>query len=393
MATTKAPSKRRAHGAGALRQLPSGRYQASFLGPDGVKRHGPVTYETKLDADAWLKAQARDVDRGIWQPPGQKVTAGTLGEYAERWMLTRPLRPKTKYQYRRLLDTLILPTLGSIPLDRLEPGTVRNWHAALDQTKPTWCAQGYQLLRAICRTAVEDDLLRASPCRIKGAGRAKPVHKTKTATLAELTKLTEAIPSRYRAMVQLAAWCAMREGELFELRRKDIDLEGGKVHIMRAVVKVDGTFHVGDPKTDAGKRVVAMPPHLVPLVEAHLAEHVAEDAEALLFPARQGGHMATGSLYRVYYPARLKAGRPDLRFHDLRHTGLTLFAAAGATNADLMARAGHTTMAAAMIYQHSNEDRDRLLAEQLSVFAKAGAVGLVNAGQNLRTEGDGNSPV
>ena len=75
------------------------------------------------------------------------------------------------------------------------------------------------------------------------------------------------------------------------------------------------------------------------------------------------------SLSKVFYPARDKAGRSDLRFHDLRHTGAVYAAIAGATTADLMARLGHTTPQAAMIYQHAAEGRDALIAEGLSRLA------------------------
>jgi len=88
-----------------------------------------------------------------------------------------------------------------------------------------------------------------------------------------------------------------------------------------AVVKVRGEFIVGTPKTNAGARDVAIPPQLMPAVKAHLDEHTAPGKDSLLFPARQGEHMATATLYKVWYPARAAAGRPDLRWHDLRHTG------------------------------------------------------------------------
>jgi integrase len=122
---------------------------------------------------------------------------------------------------------------------------------------------------------------------------------------------------------------------------------------------------------------VSIPPHLLPVVETHLAEHVGPAADALVFPAQHGGHMAPSSLYRVWYPAREAAGRPDLRFHDLRHTGATLAAATGATLAELMARIGHSTNSAAMRYQHAAQDRDRAIAEALSGFAATGTVALV----------------
>ncbi|MEO8329596.1 MAG: tyrosine-type recombinase/integrase, partial [Candidatus Nanopelagicales bacterium] len=75
------------------------------------------------------------------------------------------------------------------------------------------------------------------------------------------------------------------------------------------------------------------------------------------------------TLYKSWYPARHVAGRDDLRFHDLRHTGAVLAASTGATLAELMARLGHATPAMAMRYQHAAGERDREIAAQLSQLA------------------------
>jgi integrase len=175
---------------------------------------------------------------------------------------------------------------------------------------------------------------------------------------------------KYRAMVTLAGYCAMRFGEITELRRGDIDIESGVVRITRAVTRVKGAFIVGPPKTTAGRRTVTIPPRFIPEIEAHLAEHVGPEQDALLFPARRGGHLPPSSLATVFYPARHKAGRDDLRFHDLRHSGAVMAAQAGATLADLQARLGHTTPGAAMIYQHAAAERDALIAEAISAMTE-----------------------
>jgi len=206
------------------------------------------------------------------------------------------------------------------------------------------------------------------------AGASKKVHTTKVASLAELEVMVGAMPFRYRAMVLLAAWCGLRFGELAELRRGDVDLEARTVRVERAVTSRDGQVFVGDPKSQAGKRTVSLPPHLVPVLEEHLSGTGPDGA--LLFPAHRGGHLAATTLHPHWKTAREAAGRPDLRFHDLRHTGATLTAATGATLADLMQRLGHSTSSAAMRYQHAAADRDRAIAEALSGFATAKVVPL-----------------
>jgi integrase len=179
------------------------------------------------------------------------------------------------------------------------------------------------------------------------------------------------MPERYQLMVLLAAWCGLRFGELTELRRHDVDLTRGVVKVRRAVVRVDGEFVVGTPKSDAGTRDVAIPPHLIPTVKSHLASNITGGREGLLFPAAGDPtkHLAPATLYKVFYKARAEAGRPDLRFHDLRHTGAVLAASTGATLAELMARLGHSTAGAALRYQHAAKNRDKVIAEALSDMA------------------------
>jgi integrase len=114
---------------------------------------------------------------------------------------------------------------------------------------------------------------------------------------------------------------------------------------------------------------VAIPPHLHDVVRDHLKDHVRPAQDSLLFRSDSGGHLYESVVYKRWNAARKVAGRSDLRFHDLRHTGATLAAQAGATTAELQARLGHTTSDAAMIYQHAAKGRDRQLARELSRLA------------------------
>jgi integrase len=177
------------------------------------------------------------------------------------------------------------------------------------------------------------------------------------------------MPDRLQLMVTLASWCALRFGEIVELRRGDIDLRQEVIRIRRAAVRTGGTYSITTPKSDAGVRDVAIPPHIIPAIEAHLAKYVGRGRDSLIFPADSGGHLQPATLYRHWYRARDIAGRPDLRFHDLRHSGAVLAAATGATLAELMARLGHSTPQAAMRYQHAAAGRDREIAQLLSKLA------------------------
>jgi len=355
---------------GSLRTLPSGRIQARYTGPDGLTHTAPVTFTTKGDAETWLSTVRTDMVRGLWRP-ANNAKPMTFEDYSAAWLADRTLKPRTRSHYSSMLDKQILPTFGAFTLKAITPDVVRRWHAEMGGTRPTLRAHCYGLLRAVLGSAVQDQLIVVNPCHIRGGASSRRVHKVRPATLTEIEHLVQATrPERYRLMVLLATWCAMRFGELAELRRGDVDVRSGVIRVRRAVVRVDGQVLVSTPKSDAGIRDVAIPPHLMPMVNEHLRTNIAGSKEGLLFPASDGvSHLAPSTLYKAFYRARGAAGRPDLRFHDLRHTGAVLAASTGASLAELMGRLGHSTPAAAMRYQHTAAGRDAEVARALSALA------------------------
>ncbi|GAA2113035.1 tyrosine-type recombinase/integrase [Nocardioides bigeumensis] len=363
-------------GFGSIRRLKSKRWQASYVGQDGERHSAPTTFFAKPDAEAWLANERLRLNSGAWSSPVERkevvaARAVTFEKYATTFMVDRTLKPKTREHYESLLRKHLHPTFGALPVKAITPYVVKAWHTPYADRTPTLRSHAYGLLRTILGEAVHDGVIPANPCHIRGAGNAKRVHKIKPASLAELEAITTAMPERYRLMVLLAAWCGLRFGELTELRRRDVDVKGGVLHIRRGVTRVGGEYVIGTPKTDAGTRDVSIPPHLLPVVREHLTSNITGGRDGLLFPATDGvSHMASSSLYKVFYRARSLAGRDDLRFHDLRHTGAVLAASTGATLAELMARLGHSTAGAALRYQHASQDRDKVIAEALSALVQ-----------------------
>lgn len=371
----KARKKRQPGAFGTVETLPSGRHRARYRGPDGRRYTAPTLFLTKRDARGWLSLRHADIIRGAWMPPGAAERPQhtlTFKTYAHTWLTQRDLKDRTREHYGKLLNVHIVPRFGPLPIASITADDVRAWHAAMGADTPTLRAHAYGLLRTIMGTAASDGKIAVNPCVIRGAGTARRIHKIRPASLDEIAAIAGEVPEPYRAMVLLAAWCALRFGELTELRRRDIIIvedapEGyGIVRVERAVVRVGEGFQVTSPKSDAGRRDVEIPPHLLPVLKDHLAVFVGPDRDALLFPAMRGGHLAPATMNRWFYRARAVAGREDLRWHDLRHSGAVLAAATGATLAELMARLGHSTPQAAMRYQHAAQGRDRQIAKLLS---------------------------
>jgi integrase len=361
-------------GFGRLRQLPSGRWQAAYVGPDTKLHSAPRTYATEGDAEGWLAGERRKIDLGTWGAV-ERSDGITLRTYAEQWIAHRQLRPRTKQLYESMLKRLILPDLGDTKIVTLSPARVREWHTSLGTENDTRNAHAYALLHAVCATAVQDEVLDANPCRIRAAMQTKRKRDVNVLTPTEVDKLAAEMPDRLAASVVLAAWCGLRWGETSELRRGDVSPDSSVLKIRRAVTYRQGKFVVGEPKTAAGSRDVVVPPHIRPVLKAHLENHVARASGALLFSLDDGSHMH-GDQYRTpWEKARAAIGKPNLRVHDLRHVGAVLAAQSGATTAELMHRLGHTTAVMALKYQHVAEGRDALIAERLSALAAGGSRG------------------
>lgn len=359
----------------SIEQLPSKRWRVRYTGPDGVFHKAPHTFAAKIDAEAYAISVRRKIDKDQWDATDDdRREPLTFGAYAATWLANRhvagrPIKARTREHYQAILDDHLLPTFGARQVSAIKPKDVRAWYEKALVDRPTMRSHAYSLLRTIMASAVNEEIIDNNPCRIVGAGRAKRVHKIQPASVEELAVLTAEMPAKLQLMVTLASWCALRFGETVELRRGDIDLREDVIRVRRAAVRTKNAYSITTPKSDAGARDVDIPPHIIPLIEEHLARFVGKGRDALVFPADHGGHLQPSTLYRHWYKAREKAGRKDLRWHDLRHSGAVLAAATGASLAELMERLGHSTPQAAMRYQHAARGRGREIAALLSKLA------------------------
>ena len=370
---------------GAIRRLPSGRYQAHYVGPDGAKHKAPRTFSAHDDAAAWCAHERRLIDLDVWTPLAERLADDeplpvlTFEAYAKRWLEHRNLKPTTRSMYRSKLERHLIPTFGDWELLHITPDDVRQWHAELSEapvrtgggegrTGATRTAHAYALLKTILGTAVEDGLIPSNPCRIRGGTQTKRAHEVVVLDAAEIDRLAAAMPDRLELLVTVSAWCGLRRGELLALRRRDVADDGTVVHVRRAVSFIRSKPVVGTPKSAAGTRDVAVPPHVVPAVVDHLAQHVSRGRDSLLFPAEDGGVLDEWTLRYHYKRAATEIGRPDLRLHDLRHQGAVMAARAGASVKELMSRLGHTSPQMSMRYLHTAAGRDAEIAARMSTM-------------------------
>ena len=290
----------------------------------------------------------------------------TVAEYAERWLTDRvDLAVRTTELYSWLLKRYVLPEFGRFALGEVTPLAVRSWNSRHAKDSPTTAAKAYRLFALVMRTAVADELIDRTPCHIRGAASERAPERP-IATMSEVVSLAEAMPAQLRIAVYLAAWCQLRRGEVRGLRRGDIDLDKGTLSVNETrTTTMSGQTVIKSPKTRAGKRTIAIPPNMIDLLSDHLDQFVVCGLDSLVINATDR------SLGLAWRKARLILGRPDLRFHDLRHSGLTWAAETGASLAELMRRAGHASQGAAIRYQHATDRRDRVLADALAGMSRS----------------------
>jgi integrase len=170
-------------------------------------------------------------------------------------------------------------------------------------------------------------------------------------------------------LVLMAAFTSLRYGELVAMRRTDVNTRTGAVTVRATLVeRQDGSLLFGPPKTGAGRRTVTVPAAIRAELREHLRTYVGSDGDALVFAGVTGVPLRRSNFQRTarWTSSVASVGLPGFHFHDLRHTGNNMAASTGASLRDLMARMGHQSTRAAMIYQHATEQRDREIAAGLS---------------------------
>jgi integrase len=377
-----APKKRKATRRewGKLRTLPSGRLQASYVGPDGERHNAPMTFDNKGDAQEWLRGIGGEVANGAWASPSSVAAAKvarsqTLAEYAEGWLALKTRRPRTVAEYRRLIAGP-LADLAALPLADITPDVVKRWYVAERAGgKLTQASRAYSLLSTVLGEVVSDGRLPSNPCRVKGAQSERTGKKVAPPTGEQLAAIVAAIPERFRALVYLAAEAGLRWGEATDLRRDDVTVERGDegevvrvlVSVSHAVTRTSAGFASGPTKTAAGIRAVYVYGAPAVAIADHLKAYVPRFGNPLLFPAADGVRHLSQSTFHTptWNDARTAAGRPDMPFHALRHYAGTRYAQHGATLQETMTRLGHSSVAVAMRYQHAT-DRDAEIAARMA---------------------------
>lgn len=372
---------------GYIRKLPSGKHQASYVGPDEIRYNAPNTFKTKTEATTWLKIEEAAILANTWTKPGSHKFAGEITVTFEDYVLRHIeiqtniygelLRDNTKALYKRLLNTK-LKSFHGLKLDQVNASHVAEWWAK--ETKGgrrTSASKAYKLMSAAFKRAVEEKLLTDNPCKVKGAQTATSGKKIAVPTAEEVALIASKINVRYTNLVILAAYGGFRFGEITELRRKDFTkapraldhgmyVDAYTIEVSRAVALVEGKHLVNPPKSKASVRSVPITSMLTPLVDSLLAA-LPEDPEALIFPSATGGHLRHDVFTNSWTRALKNAGLSAKKYspNTLRHFAGTELGKY-ANLAEIKAWLGDSSTSAVMRYLHATT-RTELLVNSMDM--------------------------
>lgn len=291
--------------------------------------------------------------------------------WAAEWLDSDPRkRPKSRERDAGIIKLHLLPTLGHRPLASVTPLDVQRLVATWSQQlAPATTRRHYAVLRAIFAAAVDSDMLGRSPCRRSVKLPTVGPGQRQIVTAAELHRLADAVGPDQAPMVYLAAVLGLRWGECAGLRVKRLDFLRLTVTVAETIGESHGRIVVGEPKSRAGRRTMAVPGPLMDLLAAHLARRGLDGStpDELVFVAPGRGPLRYRNWYaRVWRPATTKAGLAGLGFHELRHAAASAMVAAGVDLRTAQVRLGHSDPRLTLsVYAQASPESDRAAADRL----------------------------
>lgn len=367
-------------GAGAIRELASGRWQVTVSGTDpdtGRRKRSTRVVPSYREARGALAEMQR---RAALAEPVRDSSL-TFGDWAKRWstdvLPASNRRPSTLSLYRGHLDTHLVPALGRVRLDRLRASDVDRLVVGLrTQGKaPATVRSIYNVLSAVLGDAVRDGLLAASPlARVQRptVPRKEAKHLGRVDVGAVITAVRD---TRLYPIVLTMAATGVRRGEALALRWVDVDLDAGVARVTGTLYRTDLGLIRSEPKTEKSRRELHLTPTIVAALKARRKEQAADQLAAgpawsnpdgLVFTTSVGTPLEPRNVAREYQAAAGGAGVGG-SLHTLRHSVATAMLAGGVDVRSVADALGHSSPAVTLsVYAHTDATRQRAAAEIVS---------------------------
>jgi len=348
------------------------------LPPDpvtGKRRQKRVTAKTRRECEEKIRALLDQVDDG--DAVGHEKL--TLAEFAAQWLeaVEPSLRPSTFRRYADMLRVHILPQLGKRQLVKLTPFDLQRFYAnrLAYGLSPTSVHHLHVMLHRVLKQAERWGMVSRNVGSMVDAPR-RTFPEITTWNLEQVNHFF-AISDKhdFAALWRLALLTGMRRGELLGLKWEDLDLDRGTLAVRRTLSRgKEGRWELGQPKTAAGRRSIALPASCVTSLRKHRARQNEErlrlgelwEDHGFVFTNRTGNMLHANSLGAAFGKLTVATGLPVIRFHDLRHTSATLLLAQGVHPKIVQERLGHADITMTLNrYSHVTPDMQRVAADTL----------------------------
>lgn len=358
-------SKRRGHNEGSVYQRADGRWTAEITVRDasGKRKRVKRSARTKTEAREMVK-ELQDL-----QSAGVDLTIGNLplSKYLDRWLRdsAKPsVRQKTFDNYESILFHRVIPRIGGTKLSKVTPALLQQLYTDLSETglSNRSVHNTHRVLHRAFGQAVKWGLIQRNPCVATDPPRPKRT-EMKTLTREQVATLLDgSSDERNHAIYLLAVTTGLRRGELLGLRWSDIDLEGRRLFVRRALQQTRNGLEFVEPKTSMSRRTVMLAPDTVTGLREH-RRHQAEERlslgpawsdNELVFPNSIGHPSDPGAVSNGFQKLLKRLDLPRIRFHDLRHTCASLLLQAGTHPKIVQEMLGHSTITLTLdTYSHS----------------------------------------
>jgi integrase len=333
------------------------RWRACWIDPEAGKERARH-FNRKVDAQTFLDNLRGELAAGNYLDPagGNRL----FRDYALGWAAAQVHRPTTVAQLESHLRTHILPAFGARPLRIVKPSDVQAFVRDLaGHLAPATVQAVYRWLSVIFRAAVEDGLIRQSPCRRITLPKRQANEHVVPLLTEDVLALAEAIGEPDRGLVLLAAGAGLRQAEAFGLTVDRINFLHRTLRVDRQLVAVTGEPQFGPPKTPSSVRTLPLPNVILEALSTRLAAHPAGSA-GLVFTDAQGRPWRRNRWYERWRRAVAGADAPPgTGFHELRHYFASLLISQGASIKTVQQRLGHASaMVTLDIYGHLWPDAD-----------------------------------
>jgi integrase len=326
----------------------------------GKRKQKRLSARTRKEIEDQLTKTLHDLRTGVYLEPSDEP----LSSYLPRWLDTLTVRPSSVRKYQLVVVKHLIPALGAVPLRALTEAQIQAFvgHARACYSTST-VTQDLMVLSQALEQAVRWRLIARNPAKgVKPPRKArKPLVVWNDQQVRAFLKTTEGCPRS--VLWRMALGTAMRLGELLALRWSDIDLNKRTVRVTRTMTKGSEGWTIGDVKTPAGRRQIALPAFNVQALQSHRVEHPPQAETDRIWDCTE--RAVWGSFER----AQRGVGLPRLTFHGLRHTSATLMLLNGEHPKVVSERLGHSSVAITLdLYSHVLEGMQEAAADRLNTL-------------------------